>query len=518
VAAIAAAATLAACGSNGSSGGGTSSGSVNKNATVVLGTTDSFLALDPAYDYDLGGQTIFYNIYQNLMHIPAGSTTPVPDAASSCGFTATSTYTCTMKPNLKFSNGDVLDANAVVYSFQRMVRIKDVNGPSGLLGAMKSVAADGDKVVMTLNQRDNTWPQVLCTLAATIVDPKVFPANSRLADDKVVGSGVYKIESYQPKQQLTLVLNPSYSGDAQPQNAKFIVKYEQAASTLKLDIEQGNVDVAFRSLSPTDITALRGESSKGVKVVEGPGTEIRYIVFLTNKGPGANKAIRQAIAYVIDRQSIVQNVFDGQVSPLYSMVPAGLDGHQDVYKTVYGDSPDKTKAQQALQNAGITTPVTINAWYTPSHYGPVSADEWTEIKRQLDGSGLFKISLASQEWTQYQKSYAAGAFSMFQLGWFPDYPDADDYLSPFYPNGGFYNNHYNNPTLNGFITQEKAETNKDARLMQIQQAQMLGAQDAPTIPLWQSKQYAAERSNVVGFEKTLDVAYTFRYWMVGKTG
>ena len=130
---------------------------------------------------------------------------------------------------------------------------------------------------------------------------------------------------------------------------------------------------------------------------------------------------------------------------------------------------------------------------------------------------MFKVSLASQEWSQYQKSYAAGAFQMFQLGWFPDYPDADDYLSPFYPNGGFYNNHYNNPAVNSQITKEKAESNKDTRLQQIEQAQMLAAQDAPTIPLWQSKQFAAERTNVVGFEKTLDAAYTFRYWLVGKT-
>src|SRR3954447_11281662 len=100
------------------------------------------------------------------------------------------------------------------------------------------------------------------------------------------------------------------SGAHDPHNNTVNVKYEQAASTLKLDIEQGAVDIAFRSLSPTDITALRGESSRGVKVVEGPGAEIRYIVFLTNKGVGADKAVRQAVAYLLDRDSIAQNVFD----------------------------------------------------------------------------------------------------------------------------------------------------------------------------------------------------------------
>ncbi|MFL6240516.1 MAG: ABC transporter substrate-binding protein [Actinomycetes bacterium] len=514
---VAALATLVACGSNGSSGAG-SSGTVNKGATVVWGTTDSFKSLDPAYDYDNLGQQVIYNVYQNLLKIPPGGTTPVSDAASSCGFTGDTAYTCTLKPNLQFSNGDPLDAAAVVSSLQRMVKINDPNGPAVLLGAMKKVEAQGDKVVFTLNQHDNTFPYVLTTLASAIVDPKVYPAHARLADDKIVGSGPYKVESYQPSQQLVLAKNANYKGDDDLQNSRFIVKYEQSSSTLKLDVEQGNVDIAFTSLTPTDVTDLQDHgSARGVKVLQGAGAAIRYIVFLTNKGPGKDKAVRQAVSYLIDRNSIAKNVYNDQVVPLYSMVAQGLDGATDAYKTQYGAAPNKAKAQQVLQAAGITTPVKITAWYTPSHYGPVSADEWTEIRRQLNGSGLFNITLKSQEWSQYQDSYVAGAFQMFQLGWFPDYTDADDYLSPFYPKGGFFNNHYDNPQVDALITKEKAEANKDTRKQEIEQAQAIAAQDAPTVPLWQSKQFAAVRSNVVGFEKTLDRAYAIRFWVVGKS-
>src|SRR5947208_6837791 len=116
---VAVAATLAACGSNGSGGGGSSSSSVNKNATIVYGTTDTVNLLDPAYNYDLGGQTVVSNIFQNLLKVPAGQTVPVGDAATSCSFTGTTTYTCTLRDGLKFSNGDVLDAAAAVYSFKR---------------------------------------------------------------------------------------------------------------------------------------------------------------------------------------------------------------------------------------------------------------------------------------------------------------------------------------------------------------------------------------------------------------
>src|SRR5436305_4249503 len=130
---------IAACGSNGSSGGGSGSGTVNKNATIVYGTTDTVNLLDPAYNYDLGGQTVVSNIFQNLLKVPAGQTVPVGDAAKSCDFTSktSATYVCTLRDGLKFSNGNVLDAAAAVYSFKRMVGINDPNGPASLLGAMK---------------------------------------------------------------------------------------------------------------------------------------------------------------------------------------------------------------------------------------------------------------------------------------------------------------------------------------------------------------------------------------------
>src|SRR5436305_858487 len=118
---------IAACGSNGSSGGGSGSGSVNKNATIAYGTTDTVNLLDPAYNYDLGGQTVVSNIYQNLLKVPPGGTVPVGDAAQSCDFTGDTTYSCTLRDGLKFSNGDTLDAAAVVYSFKRMLAINDPN-------------------------------------------------------------------------------------------------------------------------------------------------------------------------------------------------------------------------------------------------------------------------------------------------------------------------------------------------------------------------------------------------------
>ena len=119
----------------------------------------------------------------------------------------------------------------------------------------------------------------------------------------------------------------------------------------------------------------------------GDGVVIRYLVFNPTRAPTNNPAVRKAIAYLIPRQTIANRVYHGFVKPLYSMVPAGLPGHIDAFATMYGRTPSVAKARAVLKAAGVSTPVPIDIWWTPSHYGDASADEYAEIKRALDGSG-----------------------------------------------------------------------------------------------------------------------------------
>lgn len=502
---------LAACGGGGGAGSGSATGK-----TVVIGTTDKVTSFDPAGSYDLGSWTGIYNIYQNLMSIPAGGNTPQPDAASTCSFTAPTTYQCTLKDGLKFSNGDPLTAQDVKFSFERIVKIDDPNGPVSLLGSMASVAAPDDKTVtFTLKAADATFPFVLTTGAGAIVPSKVFPADKLQPSESVVGSGPYKLAQYKAGQQAVFEKNPNYKGSAKLANDRTILQYFDQASALKLAIEQGNVDVAYRSLSPTDIQALRGESSKGVQIVEGQGTEIRYMVFQTKDPVTGQKPVRQAIAQLIDRAAIAKNAFSDTVTPLYSMIPAGLQGHTEAFKDRYG-APSVDKAKAILSQAGIQTPVKLQLWWTPSHYGPASADEYTEIKRQLEASGLFTVDLKSTEWQEYQKAYKAGQYPAYQLGWFPDFPDADNYSSPFLLKGGFFKNNYDNPQVDKLITTEQTSTDNAARMAAFQEIQKITAEDVPVLPIWQGKQVAAVRTGVSGVDKTFDPSFTFRFWLVGK--
>jgi peptide/nickel transport system substrate-binding protein len=500
---------LAACGDSGGGSGG----------TVIRGTTDQPVALDPAGVYDLPSWDVLVNIYQTLLTIPPGGNTPQPDAAQKCDFTNDTTFECTLKEGLKFSDGSDLTSEDVKFTFDRNIAINNPQGAASNLAGVESIDAPDEKtVVFNLKEPSAVFPYVLSMQSMAIVPSDVFPKDKLQPDDQVIGSGQYTIADYEPGQQAVFEKNDEYGGDYPAKNDQAIVQYFDKPSALKLAVEQGDVDVGYRSFSPTDLEDLKG--ADGVNVVGGAGAEIRYIVFNFDLQPGESDeqklAIRRAVAYTIDRDAIASNVYNDTVTPLYSMIPDSLEFATEAYKDEYGATPNPDAAKSELQKAGLDTPVDLELWYTPSHYGTGSADEYAEIKHQLDDSGLFNVTLKSTEWTQYDEAALTDKYPQFQFGWFPDYPDADDYVGNFWSSDSFLNDHYSNPEIDKLLADEKASTDNDQRAKDFGQIQALAAKDAPTIPVWQGGQIAAVRDGVSGVEDTFDAAYLFRLWVISK--
>jgi peptide/nickel transport system substrate-binding protein len=488
------------------------------NVTVVMGTTDRIVSADPAGSYDLPSWTIIYNVYQTLLRYPPSSTTIVPDAAK-CAWKGTgiNVYVCTVLPNQYFSNGDPVTGQDVVYSFERINKINDPNGPSSLIAPMKSVTASGNTVTFILKNADVTWPAVLTTGAGAIVDAKVFPFNKLQPDAKIVGSGPYQLQSYTPNEIAVFTPNPHYGGTDVLHNNRFIVRYEESATTLVSDAQQDAVDIAYREMTPTELIALK--NSKGLALEQGKGIEIRYIAFNLKVMPGSTAAqklaIRQAVSYVVNRQDIATNIYHGTVSPLYSIIADALPGHINSFAQVYGASPNVAKAKQVLAAAGVATPVKFTLWYNTNHYS--DTDLATELQRQLDASGLFQVSLQSSEWTTYLSAETTNQYGVALMGWFPDYPDADDYTQPFYACPDFIHDNYCNAFVTKEIAAEEGSTVLSVRDAAFAALQIQAAKDAPLIPLWQGGQVAAVHSGVTGVQSTLDPSYTFRFWLISKS-
>jgi peptide/nickel transport system substrate-binding protein len=502
--------------------GGSSSDNV-----ILVGTTDTVTTLDPAGSYDNGSLAIQTQVFPYLFNTDYGSAEVQPDIAESAEFTAPTEYTVTIKPDLKWSNGNDLTASDVKFTFDRQLAIAAENGPSSLLYNLESTDAPDDTTVVfhLKSENDQVFQQILTSFPGAIVDEEVFSATELTPDEDIVAGdafgGPYKIDSYDFNETVSLVPNENYEGLlSAAANDQVILSYYADSSNLKLDVQEGNIDVAYRSLSATDVEDLRSDDD--LTVVDGPGGEIRYIVFNFDTQPYGAKtddadpakalAVRQAVADIVDRQAIATQVYKDTYTPLYSFVPEGFVGAIEPLKDLYGDkagAPDPDAAVAVLEAAGVETPVTLDLQYNPDHYGPSSGDEYALVKSQLEETGLFTVNLQSTEWVQYSKDRTSDKYPAYQLGWFPDYSDADNYLSPFFLKENFLVNHYDNPEVNDLILEQASTIDPDARTAIIEEIQEKVAADLSTIPLLQGAQIAVTSKDVSG--ATLDASFKFRF-------
>ncbi|MHA6667954.1 ABC transporter substrate-binding protein [Homoserinimonas sp. A447] len=516
----------------GCAGGG--SGDEPSSDAITIGTTDKVTFLDPAGSYDNGSFAIMNNVYPFIMNSQPGTADVEPDIAESAEFTAPSEYTVKLKEGLTFANGNELTSSDVKFSFDRQLAIADENGPSTLLYNLEETeAVDDTTVVFHLKQdNDQIWPQILSSPAGPIVDEEVFAADAVTDDDAIIDgnafAGQYVIASYKFNELVQFKANPDYQGVlGEPVTDTINLRYYADSSNLKLDVQEGNIDVATRSLSATDVEDLEGDD--GVTVNYGPGGEIRYIVFNFNTMPfGASTAeadadkalaVRQAMADLIDREEIASQVYKGTYLPLYSYVPDGLTGATESLKGLYGDGdggPDAVKAAERLTGAGITEPVVLNLQYNPDHYGPSSGDEYALIKSQLETDGLFTVNLQSTEWVTYAEERSADVYPMYQLGWFPDYSDADNYLSPFFQTDNFLANHFSDAELDQLIPAQAVEMDADTRVGLIEDIQDKVAAQLSTLPFLQGAQVAVSSAGVTGVADTLDASFKFRFGVIGR--
>ncbi|MDO9456011.1 MAG: ABC transporter substrate-binding protein [Nocardioides sp.] len=525
---------LAACG--GDDGG--SSGNANpENSNApsdagssqpwILGTTDPIVSIDPAGAYDIGSWNLQYSIYEQLLVIPAGGDAPEADAADSCDYDDPQTVTCKLRPDNKFSNGHDLTSSDVVFSFERNIAIADPNGASSLLGSLLDPdaetptlaegaieAPDDTTVVFNLTKPDQTFVKVLTTAATSIVDEEVFPADKLLDSAEVVGSGPYTLSDYKVEQQASLEANPEYLGTRSGKANQVIVKLYKEPSALRADIGTSKVDVAWRTLSAVDLADLG--KTDGLTVLNGEGSEFRYWVFNTATATGKQLAVRQAVANIIDRDEITTDVYDGTTKPAYSLVPPGFAGQKDSFSEAYGTAPDLAAAEQLLTDAKIATPVKLTLGVPPDKYGDAAVQETNTFKEQLDASGLFDVTVVEDPYEEYKENYREGAYDLYMLGWYPDFLDADNYLSPFVRDGGFFANGYSNDEVNSLLDEELAGTDEATRSEAFGKLQDIIARDVPVLPSWNGKNVAVSTEPMTGVEETLDPTYIFRIWDITK--
>ncbi|MFC7017321.1 ABC transporter substrate-binding protein [Streptomyces viridiviolaceus] len=497
-------------------------GSAADGSHIVVGMSDDVLATDPASGYDPGSWMLFNNVFQSLLSFPKGGTEPQPEAAERCAFTdgGAQTYRCTLREGLRFSNGDEVTAQDVKFSFDRTLGIDDAAGPAVMLSTLDRVETPDDTtVVFHLKSPDATFPSKIASGAGSIVSSKAYERNSLRTDGEAVGSGPYTLERFD-RNEAVFSVNAQYRGTAKPKNPGVVLRFFHGdREALKNALLEGEIDIAYRGLTAEDIADIdRRNGSGGADVVEGSSAEVQHLVFNMRDPVAGQLAVRQAIAHLIDRETLIDTVFQDTAIPLYSMVPAGILGHATSFFDRYGAAPSKEKAAAVLRDAGITDKVELTLWSTPSRYGPATDEEFEQIAEQLNASGLFEADVKSVPFEQYEKDIANGKYGVYVKGWVPDYPDADNFTTPFFGEGNVLGNGYRNKEITHHLIPRTAEEkNRIDAQAEFGELQRIVAEDVPVLPLWQAKQYAVVRDDVrSGVEYCLDLSTVFRFWELSK--
>lgn len=488
---------------------------------LVLGTTDSAATLDPADCYDYFASNILFNVAEGLVDVAPGTADIVPKLAESWTPSEDGlSYTFKIRQGVKFTDGTTMNAEAVKFSLDRArtITVDGVRGqPSFLLDAIKEVTVTGEyEVKIDLNGPCAPFISMLGYTVGDIISPAAYTMDA-WKPTAVVGTGPYTLTEFVEADHMTLVKNADYWGT--PAFAdRVVIKFFTESSAMKMALEKGEIDLAYRSFVPAEEDALLANADLAAERGQSPG--MRFMVMNVTKAPFDNLNVRKAIAYCVDRAAINEQAFQGTVSPVYSMIPDGMWSYKPVFKDVYGSTANLEKAKAELALAGYTEskPLAIDLWYTTTHYGATEPNLAQVLKSQLEATGVFQVTLQSSEWGRYVDDLQAGSMGMLLLGWYPDYLDPDDYVVPFYSVEGAKSEgtFYNDDAMTALINEELAETTLEARTETFSLIQDKMASDVPIVPLFQKPQFVAMQKNVKGV--LLEPLMILRYYLIYKDG
>jgi peptide/nickel transport system substrate-binding protein len=475
---------------------------------LIIGTTDKLTGdIDPAEAYDFHTWEIFYNMSEGLLSYKPGTTELVPGLAAEMPTVSPDglEYTFKLRRGLKFSDGTPFDASVVKHSIDRVFNTR--GDPAWLVTSfVKEVQVVDDYTVkFILNGAYGYFPAVVASVPYYPVSPKVYPID-QLVDEPAIFPciGPYVVKSLIRDVEIVMEANPNWYGPA-PKEEKIIVKYFADATTMRLALENKEIDIAGKTLNPPDIEDLK--TKPNLKTVEVGGAYIRYLCFVTDTSPTDNDIVRQGVSYAIDRKAVAEKVFFNQVLPLYSMVPMGMWSHIDAFGEY---NPEKAREILAKVGYNEDNPLEIPLWWTPTHYGDTEQDVASVLKDSMEKTGVIKVTLQSAEWATYIDNFDYHNMLLFLLGWYPDYIDPDNYTSPWAHSGdasdgmGIF---LDDPKMDELL--EKAATKPDQadREKLYKDIQEYWTKACPTVPLFQGKLFFITQPNIYGVK----VAPTMRF-------
>ncbi len=453
---------IVACGSS------TSGGSAKQGGTLTAGTGTDADTLDPAAQTTTIVGGMLNMVVEPLVQLNKQGKT-VPDLATSWSMSSDGlTYTFNLRQNVKFSDGEPLNAAAVVKSVSRLNSPETFSAQPGTLKVIKDVTAVNDsKVQVHLKTPFSPFVEAMTQVTAGILAPNSFTEHGNTLAKVVwpIGTGPYTYTGRILGEELNFSRNPSYWG-TKPGYAKQVYKVVPDAASREALVKSGQAQ-AIMTPSPNDLPALE-KSGSGVHVILGPDDRMIGVVVNTQdpRVPQlANPLVRQALDYAINKNALIQRVQFGAAKPLTAPLASTVFGYCD--STGTNDyNYNVQKAKQLLQQAGATN-MTLTFFAPNGHY----ANDYEDVQAvaaDLEAIGI-KVTIPNPPtWPSYvgeinvPASKATADLSL--LGWAPGYLDASQAYQIFessqIPPNGLNTSYWSTPQTDSLINEAQTTTSK----------------------------------------------------------
>lgn len=493
---------------------GSASAATPKDVLVVGVASDPSM-LDPAETMDNYDWRQTYSVYDRLVKYKVvdglGSTEVEPMAAESWSASDDGKiWTFKIRPNIKFADGGALDAEAVKYSFDRMMAIK--MGPAGNFDCLESVSAlDPLTVNFTLKHAFAPFLQLLATNGASIVNPK---AAKREKDGDMAkawlgqnmdGSGPYVMKEWLRGERLTLEARPDYWGP-KPAFKRVILRTMREASDRRLALEKGDIDIT-ESMLIDQLPEL--EKNPDIFVGRYDGQFVEYVYLNNAKKPLDDKRVRQALSYAVDYQGIIDHVLQGQGEQMRGPIPRGMWGHNP---EAFQYSRNVEKAKAILKAAGYEKGLTLTLIYSERRA------TWEQIATLMQANFAdigVTLKLEMMANPALRDRVANKDYDLCLGAWSPDFGDPYMFANLWFDSAfaGMPGNRsfYSDPEVDEKLRLAAESTQADERLKLYNEVQNRVIEDAAYIYLYQLKAVVPMRKNVKGFvfNPMLESMYNF---------
>ncbi|HLS08411.1 glutathione ABC transporter substrate-binding protein [Lentibacillus sp.] len=466
----------------GESGSGEAASGSGGDLTIAINS--DVVSLSTHGSNDVPSSNVTENIYETLTTLDENQEVQ-PGLAEEWEEVDETTWDFHLREGVTFHDGTELTAEVVKANFERLMD-EDIASPRAfLLEAVESVEVQDD-YTLRINLLYPYAP-LLANLAhngTAIMSPDIIEEDYAQMEEggdvdtyinqHPVGTGPFKYEDWTPGESVVLTRNEDYWGEpAKLDSVTFKVVSEQSSRVAEL--ETGTSHVAD-AIGPNNISRVEGMPN--ASVLQEPSVSLSYIGFNVQKEPFDDKRVRQAISMAINKEEIIEGVYNGVGIPAIGPLAPPVFGYDE---SVDGLEYDLEKAQELLAEAGYEDGFETTLWTNDSEQ---RVDTAVTVQSQLSEIGI-DVEIEELEWGAYLERTANGEHDMFILGWSTVTSDADYGMYPLFHSSAVGDpgnrSFLENDELDEVLDDARRETDPEARQELYTQAQEMLVEIAPML-------------------------------------